>query len=296
MRTTVVMMVLALAKTVAAAQTSTETIRKELAFEKKISQNTVIIANINGDIHVTGYDGDNVIVEVEKKITAKTPERLQEGKDKIQLGIMDRADTLVLYVSGSIGTFCGDHAFKNCHGDPWGYQWICRDGRNCHESFDYKLNFNVKVPKNIQLHLGTINDGDVTVENMNGAVTATNVNGSVRLTNLTQRAVVKTINGDVDVDYDHNPSGDCRFYTLNGTINANFQKGLDASLSFQSFNGAFFTNVDLESLPPQLEKNSSDKGLKYMVHGNRYRTGKQGAVKLDFETLNGNVYVREKLN
>lgn len=295
MKTTLVIAVLALINTIAQAQVATETIRKELAFEKKIPQNTVIIANINGNIHLSGYDGDKVIVEVEKKISAKTPERLQEGKDKIQLGILDRADTLVLYVSGTIATFCGGNPNKSCH-NSWGYHWECHNGDNCNQSFDFKMNFNVKVPKNIHVHLGTINDGDVTVENMNGSVTASNINGSVRLTNLTQQAIATTINGDVDVDYDHNPTGDCRFYTLNGTINANFQKGLDANLNFQSFNGALFSNIDVESLPPQLEKNLSDNGLKYLVHGNRYRVGRQGSVKLDFETLNGNVYVKEKIN
>jgi len=295
MRAIRVMIVLALAKTVATAQPSAETIRKEFSFEKKIPQNTVIIENINGNVHVSGYDGDKVIVEVEKTINAKTPERLREGKDKIQLAVMDRADTLVFYVSGTLATFCGWNPAKNCY-NSWGYHWECHERHPCHESFDFKMDFNVRVPRNIHLYLGTINDGDVTVENVNGSVTATNVNGSVHLANLTQQTVATTVNGNLDIDYDHNPTEDCRFYSLNGTINANFQKGLEANLNFQSFNGAFFTNVDVESLPPLLEKNNTQEGLKYVVRGNRYRIGKQGGVKLRFETLNGNIYLKEKLN
>jgi hypothetical protein len=236
-----------------------------------------------------------VILEVEKKIDAKTEQRLQEGKDRIQVEVIDRADTLVIYVLGTHATFCGGNADKSCY-NSWGYHWDCHNGRDCNELFDFKMNFTVKVPKNSHVHLSTINGGDITVENMNGSVTATNVNGSVHLTNLTQQAVATTVNGDLDIDYDHNPTADCRFHTLNGTIKANFQKGLDANLNFQSFNGALFSNSDVESLPPQLEKNSSDNGLKYRVHGNQYRIGKRGLVKLDFETLNGNVYVKEKVN
>jgi len=292
---TILIIALVLVKNIALAQTSTETIRKEFAFEKKVPQNTVIIANINGNIHIAGYDGDKVIIEVEKTINAKTTGRLQEGKDKIQLGVLDRADTLVFYIAGTHATFCGGNPDKSCY-NSWGYHWDCHDGQDCGELFDFKMNFNVKVPKNSHLHLGTINNGDITVKNVNGSVTATNVNGNVQLTNLTQQAVATTINGDLDIDYDHNPMADCRFYTLNGTINANFQKGLDANLNFQSFNGALFSNVEVEPLPPQLERNSSDNGLKYTVHGNRYRVGKRGVVKLDFETLNGNVYVKEKFN
>ena len=91
-----------------------------------------------------------------------------------------------------------------------------------------------------------------------------------------------------------NPQKDCRFYSLNGDINAWFQKGLSASMSFESFNGSFYTNIDnLEALPVQVEKKNVDEGVKYKVNGNRYKIGSGGAY-LDFETFNGNVYLKER--
>ena len=109
-----------------------------------------------------------------------------------------------------------------------------------------------------------------------------------------QSAVASTINGNVDVEYAQNPKTDCRFYTLNGDINANFQKGLAAKLSFESFNGSFYSNVDqIVALPSMIEK--GDKGMKYKIKGNNYQVGKGGAL-LNFETFNGNVYLKEKTN
>ena len=40
------------------AQTSTETITRELSFEKKGTNNTLMIFNINGDVKVEGTTGD----------------------------------------------------------------------------------------------------------------------------------------------------------------------------------------------------------------------------------------------
>ena len=65
-------------------------------------------------------------------------------------------------------------------------------------------------------------------------------------------------------------------------------------MEFESFNGSFFTNINnLEQMPVVVEKKKSEQGIKYKVNGNRYKVGNGGA-NLDFETFNGNVYLKEK--
>jgi DUF4097 and DUF4098 domain-containing protein YvlB len=281
------------------AQQFSEKITKEYSFEKKSTDNAVMVANMNGNIKVTGYEGDKIMLEVTRTIYAKTDARLEKGKQEVQLGLLDRADTLIFYVEVGCNTFARKGNFKNGKwgNAGWGYNWDCNN-RNCKPEYDYKMDFVLKVPASVHMMVSTINDGDITVENMKGIVSANNINGSIKLTNLVREADVSTINGDVDIEYTTNPVKDCRFYTLNGDINASFQKGLAASLSFESFNGSFFTNIDkMEMLPARVEK--SDKGgegTRYKVHSNRYQVGKGGMAFLDFETFNGNVYLREKVN
>jgi len=279
------------------AQTHTEKIVKEFSFEKKGVQNALMIANINGDIKVQAYSGDKIQVEVTKTIRGKTQERLETGKTEIQLGIVDLADTIILYTNSPCDRFeRSNPKSRHSHmGTKWGYSWD-QQGRSCHEIYEYSLDFLVKIPEGINLLLSTVNDGDVIVENVKGVVTANNVNGSIRLTNLTREADAHTINGDVDVEYAQNPIRDCRFYTLNGDINAIFQKGLTASMGFQSFNGSLYTNIDrLEHLPVMVEKKKQNDITKYKVISNRFKIGTGGAL-LDFETFNGDVILKEKMN
>jgi DUF4097 and DUF4098 domain-containing protein YvlB len=279
------------------AQTHSEKIVEEFTFEKKGSQNALMIANINGSINVQAYEGDKIQVEITKTIQGKTQERLAKGKEEIQLGIVDLADTIILYVNSPCNHFeRSSPRSRHSHmGTKWGYGWE-RSGRSCHELYSYTLDFTVKIPSAVNLLVSTINDGDVVVENVNGVVTAHNVNGSIRLHNLMRESEASTINGDVDIEYSQNPQRDCRFYTLNGDINALFQKGLAASMGFQSFNGSLYTNIDrLEQLPVQVEKKKHDGSVKYKVNNNRYKIGSGGAY-LDFETFNGNVYLKEKIN
>jgi hypothetical protein len=274
------------------AQTKTETITKDLAFEITSPKNALIVANIFGSITVEGYSGSTVSVEVEKTISGKTESRFEKGMADIQLGILNQADTIILYVKGTGSSFGKQKKNHSNDTGGWGYDWQdC--GRNDLE-FGYKMTFKIKVPVNTNLMLSTINDGDVTVTNINAKVSAHNINGAIHLTGISQAAIANTINGDVDVTYNKNPDSNCRFYTLNGDINANFKKGLSSRVAFKSFNGEFYTNVpELESLPVEVEKTKTDTGVKYTVNGNQYQAGKGGAL-LDFETFNGNVYLREQ--
>ncbi|MBT1705663.1 hypothetical protein [Chryseosolibacter indicus] len=282
-------------KSASIAQTHTEKINRELSFEKQSAANAIVIANINGSIKVEGYDGQKVLVEVIKSVSAKTEARLEKGKQQLQLGVIDRADTLVLYVEDGCNSF--GKANRRGNGEwkqgGWGYNWDCNKG-NCKTEYDYKMDFVIKVPATINVFASTINEGNISVAKVSGTVKANNINGSIALANLVKEAEASTINGDVDIDYEKNPSNDCRFYSLNGDINALFNKGLAANLSFESFNGEFYTNVDkIEALPAKVEKTGNGDGIKYKVNGNRYKVG-NGGVFLDFETFNGNVYLKEK--
>src|SRR5260221_1986309 len=251
------------------AQDFSEKITKEFTFEKKGTNNTILLANINGDIRITGYEGDKILLEVNKKVTAKTQERLEKGKKEIQLGVIDRADTLIFYVEGGCNNFGKLNSRNNRHDDRqegWGYNWNDCNGRgnNCRTEYDYQLDFVLKVPSSVNLLLSTINDGDITVQNMKGAVSANNINGSIKLSNMVREVKASTINADVDIDFTHNPDTPSRFYTLNVDITANFQKGFGASMSFESFNGSLYTKIDqIEALPGLLEKGEKGEGIKY---------------------------------
>lgn len=284
------------------AQTHTEKISREFTFEKKSPENALIIANINGDVKVTSYEGDKIVVEVTKTIRAKTDARLEKGKKEIQLGVLDRVDTIALFVEGPCSSF-GRVNRRNRGDDRWSrnsnynYDWNdCNNNRSCREEYDYTMDFVIKVPSSLSISASTVNDGDIVVENVKGSVYANNINGSIRLTNLVREANASTINGDLDVVYTKNPEKACRFYSLNGDITAIFQKGLAADLSFESFNGDFYTDIQpLEALPVKVEKTEEGDGIKYKVNGNRYKIRTGGAL-LDFETFNGDVFLKEKTN
>lgn len=277
-------------------QTFTEKTTKEFLFSKVAPNNTVMIMNINGSVDVTGYKGDKIIVEVEKTIKAKTNDALEKAKERISVGYKDLSDTLIFYVDGLCSRFgkSSDHHGKRFN--DWGYDWNnCKDedGWVQDKDSDYTFNFVVKIPETAHVVASTINKGDIDIVNVSGVVVANNINGSITLNHLRNKTDAHTVNGDLDLSYDVNPSDNCRFYTLNGDINADFSPGLAANVSFESFNGALYTNLDeMEMLPVTMEEINTKAGIKYKLKGNKYKI-RNGGAALDFETFNGNVYLKE---
>src|SRR5882762_4520529 len=266
------LMILLCLPLLANAQSFTDKITRELKFEKAGGSNTLILANINGSMKVQGYEGDKILIEAERTIKAKTDARLEQGKNEMKLQQIDRVDTLIVYVSGGCNSF-GYRSNRRHNHHGWSYQWDCNNG-DCNPPYDYTFNFTVKVPSGINVEVSTVNDGNVTIENVKGIVKAENVNGAIRLTALAGQTYASTINGDVDVEYSRNPNEDSRYYSLNGDINALFVKGLAANMNFKSFNGDLYTNVqNLEGMPAVIEKKQDKEGTNLKIGGNRFKVG-----------------------
>ncbi len=264
-----------------------ETIRKEFPAPK-----VLYVANVNGNIDVETWDGDQVVIEVNKILRAKTQQDLSRAREQLKIGQMNELDTIIIYLRGVGRCFCRDNNEYGSHDNNlYNYRFDDWD-----LDYDFHFDFTLKVPATIDLILTTINDGDINVSGLKGQLLVRNINGNLSFKNISGATNASTINGDVDIDYVSVPSTASRFYTLNGDINANFNERLNAELGFKSYNGDLYMNIsNIEYLPVKVEKSvMSDKG------GIRYKIGEytnikvgNGGVKIDFETFNGDVIVKE---
>jgi hypothetical protein len=276
------------------AQSHQQTINKTLQFEKPAATNVLYVANINGNVRAEGYNGSTIQIEVVKKITAKTESRLEAAKALLDLGVIDRSDTIFVYVKGVCGTFSNKNSGRWKNNSSWGYNW-----NDCEQSFDYKMDFVIKVPYSSNIYLSTINEGDISAENIQGIVNAKNINGGISLNKISNINYAHTINGDVTMNIDKHPTQKGSYYSLNGDIVANYRRGLSAELSFKSYNGDFFTNIpQVEQMPQTVEisKTNGSEGIQYKLEGRTIVKAGKGGVRLDFETFNGDVYIKEIIN
>jgi DUF4097 and DUF4098 domain-containing protein YvlB len=265
------------------AQEFKETISRKFTLQKEAIAGTLAIYNINGSIKVEGYAGNEVVCKVDMTISAKNSTDLETGKKEFKPEFIQNEDSIIAYIAEPFDT--RPHRSQNRH------------GQNRQVNYDFKLDFVVKVPYNMNLDISTINEGAIVVENVNGKLNVHHVNGAVTLNNAKGTTNAGTVNGDVTVTYLSNPSGNSSYNTINGDINVEYRSDLSADMQFKSMHGEFYTDFpNVEVLPAVTIKNKMKEG-----DGTVYKLNKTTAIRIgsggkvfEFETLNGNVYIKKQ--
>ena len=259
-----------------------EHVSKEFTLTKSASANTLSIYNLNGSIKVEGYNGDKVIVEIDKTISAGTQDILAKGKQEFELGFDQKADSITAYISNPFDSR-PNRGRSNWNGPKIAY--------------DFSLDFVVKVPFSMNLHVSTVNNGDVLVRNVTGRLIVRNVNGAIELVNAKGTTDAQTVNGNVIANYTAVPAEGSDFKTLNGDIKITYPPTLAADCQFKSFNGEFFTDFpNTVSLPVKVVKNTENepgKTIFKLETETRIRIGSGGPL-YRFETFNGNIYIKKQ--
>ena len=234
----------------------------------------LLVDNIHGYVHITGYSGAEVRVNIEKHILADSKEAVAEAKRDVKMDMTQQGNFVRLYEDGP---------FRNNNGyrgdDYYGYRVV----------FD----FEIEAPADTELIVKTLNNA-IVVKKITGDYEIHGLNGNIEMEEMAGAGSVRTLNGKVKVSYSRNPSKATDFRTLNGTLDVYLQSPLNADLHFKKLNGGIYTDFELTMLP---EKGSSESsGGKWIYRSDRTIAGRAGAggPQLSFETLNGSIRVHTK--
>ncbi|MEM7380423.1 MAG: DUF4097 family beta strand repeat-containing protein [Bacteroidota bacterium] len=257
-----------------------ELIKKEVAFSGG-GENTLIVKNVFGSVEVEGYDGNTVMFEIERRISAKNTEDLELGKEELKVKFVENANRILVHP---------DAPYLNFREDGLSFNW-CWD-KNDHPKYSHQLEFKVRVPKNTSLVISTVNDGELSVSNTRGnLLKANNVNGGIELKNVTGKTDVHAINGEVKISYAKNPAEASSYYSLNGDINIEYKQDLSAAIGFKSMNGELYTDFDISRQYSKTTKNDADSKGRFKFESRPIVQIGSGKLSHNFETLNGNVII-----
>jgi hypothetical protein len=231
----------------------------------------VIVKNIIGPIRVTGHDRNSVEMHATETVRGDLQADIERARAEMQLRTESEPGRVAIRVRPI---------------DENG-------GRRGWDGYSLEYDIEVRVPRNATLEVATVNDGDVTVEGVNGAFELKNVNGAVRLVGAAGSGTINTVNGDVEATFARVPAEPLSFRTVNGELDVTFPATLSAELAFHTMQGDVFTDFDVESLsdPPEVRR---DRG-RYVMNTNRasaFRVG-TGGERHSFNTLNGDIFVRK---
>src|SRR5947209_2346041 len=162
------------------------------------------------------------------------------------------------------------------------------------------IDLTISVPVRSSLSLHTVNDGDISVSNVDGELDVNDVNGEVTLSSISGTVVAHALNGKVLVTFNRiNTSKPMAFSSLNGDIDVTFPPDLKANLVISSDRGDVYSDFDvaLAAHAPQQQttEDSRNRDGHYRVKIDKSVRGSinGGGPELQFRNFNGNIYIRK---
>ncbi len=169
------------------------------------------IANVSGNVKVTGYKGDSIVVDAFK--TGRDRDLLKVE----DLSSVDRVDLKVVYP----------------------------DRGNC----DASVNFELRVPQGVEYnyeHLASVS-GNVEIASVRGRLRAESVSGNVTVQNVTGVVSAQSVSGNVDVEISKlEGTGEMKFSSVSGDVNVKAPANLDADIEMSSLSGSLKCDFPIE--------------------------------------------------
>ncbi|MFN0120878.1 MAG: DUF4097 family beta strand repeat-containing protein [Blastocatellia bacterium] len=221
----------------------------------------VSVHNISGNIDVTGYDGNAIVVTGYK-----------EGRDRDRVDIEDRSTGAAIDVRAKYPEHC------NCNASVRFEVKVPRAMSYRYDGFS-SISGNVSV-RDIagDLHAKTIS-GEVSVTNVTGPVNVSAISGDISVGNIAGAVNAKSTSGDVKVNIARLDGREAmEFSSISGDVAVKLPAELDADVEMSTLSGGLKTDF-----PLQIEKREHGPG-----QSARGRLG-SGARRVKLSTISGDI-------
>jgi DUF4097 and DUF4098 domain-containing protein YvlB len=185
------------------------------------AQGRIELENINGPVHITGWDRDEVKVDAVKSAWSK--ERLDEARIEV------RAEPNTV----SIRTEYPDH------------DRTFNFGSDDEHNNPARVEYTITVPRNAHLDQIKLVNGRLDIQDVAGEVRASSVNGRIHARNLQGPVSIETVNGELDASVDQLPSSPLKLASVNGHLRVTLPSDAKAELKASTVSGSISNDFGL---------------------------------------------------
>jgi Putative adhesin len=175
----------------------------------------VELDNINGSVHVSSWDRNEVKVDAVKY--ADTKEKLDDLKIEVDSG----------KESLSIHTKYNEHDHWRSRNNPGGVEYT------------------LTVPRTIRLDEIKLINGSLSITGVSGEVRASSINGRVEAQDLAGRAKLSTINGRLDARFARLSGKDVELNSVNGKVELTIPSDANAEIEASTVSGGINNDFGL---------------------------------------------------
>jgi hypothetical protein len=213
----------------------------------------VEVDNINGDVHVSIWDRNEVKVDAVKFADSK--DRLDDARIEV--------DSSKEHLS--IRTKYRDHDLT--------FNW---GSHNNPPSVEYTLT----VPRTVRLNEIKLINGSLDLTGVSGEVHASCINGRLEAHNLSGRAELSTINGHLEAKFDQLPGSSVELKSVNGSVELTIPSDSKAEIEASTVSGGIENDFGLHV-----------NNHRFVGHDLRGELG-SGGPRIKLEDVNGRIQIR----
>ncbi len=244
---------------------------------------------ISGSIEVTGYNGNDVVIQAVQRST-----KINVKLEELEVDVDVDYDNVIRKEKPEI--------IKGLRKISTGSFDLRAEEKNnkievSSKTFNQTIDLTIKVPANFSLELRTVNNGHIKADNVTGNHEIRNINGSITLYNISGSVLANTVNGEISVVFNSvEPDTPMSFTNMNGNIDVTLPANVKATAKMKSNMGDIYTDFDMEIEKRRVEKDDSEESGTYKISIEDWVYGKinGGGPEFTFKSYNGNIYLRKK--
>ena len=250
-----------------------------------------------GNIHVTAYGGNQVIIDSEfgsHRMVSDSLVRGIVGAVMNGLSMAMSGDTLSESGKSTEGMYKIPNISTELRVEEEDNVMEIRGG-----TFRQSVDLEVQVPYETSLKLRTMGGGSIRVENVRGEIDANAMSGGIDLQNVTGPVLAHSMASDIVATF-RNPisKNPMSFTTMSGDIDVTFPANLQADLKFKSQMGEIFTDykVNLKTTSDNMQvRDKRSTGGSYQLEMEKivHAVVNNGGTEIKFNTFTGDIFIRK---
>lgn len=244
---------------------------------------------VTGSIKVASYDGKDIIINATPRGNDDDKGSKTNSNINFRKGGNDKED----------GSKVAESGMKRIS-SAGGFEVTAKEADNTVTvntgNPNKAVDLDLKIPQDVKLKIGTVNDGEISVENVRGELEVTNVNEKITLANVSGSVVANTVNGDIVVAFSKvDPNAPMSFSTLNGDIRVSLPVDTKANLKLKSDNGEIFSDFDVvvDKTPGKIDKITTPGMYKIKKDDWVYGKINGGGAEMLMKNMQGNIYLKK---
>ena len=159
-----------------------------------------------------------------------------------------------------------------------------------------KVTVIARIPRNADVELQTVNDGEIIVSNLIGNLELYNTNGPITARNISGSVIAESVNDTIDLGFvSFDPDNASSMESINGDLILGLPEGVGVTTQLDTSQGEIYSDFEVEVQPSEqvVEREDYDDGVSIYIESVIVAKINGGGPIVRMKSLQGDINIRK---